>query len=357
MSATIRDLFQRALKDERKTLRPYFFPAATAEPVKLVTEESYLRLRLSRMFLKNRRELFKTHYPMVNVLMQFAGLEGPAEVSFVVQPSLPAQTGQGDLVDVVTLNQTILGPVLYRGGDLRLMIGLYAAPGEDWAQRFIKVAEGVSQLAMNAPLATAVSLAGVVKTSMENSLGSNGLDLRLGLDKELTADSWLKPGYLVMIAAPDTAVDPAKLQITDGELRTAGGAIYSEHDYIVVAIEATNQRSDWQSLGYGGVWQKLVNTAATSNNVDEVKESYAAFSGAILGSADLSWTDRNAIIASARQRVMEIRETRGTDFITKQGNARAIIQLERLRKNDLTLPEEPLPQQSAADLLNADWLS
>jgi hypothetical protein len=91
--------------------------------------------------------------------------------------------GRNWLTDIVTLNQTLLGPVLYRGGDLKLMLGLYAVPGEDWAQRFIKVAEGVSQLAMNAPLATAVSMAGIIKTSVENSLGSDGLDLAWGWTK------------------------------------------------------------------------------------------------------------------------------------------------------------------------------
>jgi hypothetical protein len=308
------------------------------------------------MFLKNRRELFKTHYPVVNAQMSFAGLDGDVEVNFIVQPALPTQSDQAALVDVVTLNQTLLGPVLYRGGDLKLMLGLYAVPGEDWAQRFIKVAEGVSQLAMNAPLATAVSLASVVKTSVENSFASDGLDLRLGLDGELQAGNWLKPGYLVMIAAPDNAVNPGSLRVDEGELRDAAGKIYTEHDYLVLAIEVTRQRSDWQSLGYGTVWQKMLKTAADSDDVQAVRDSYTAFSGAILASSDLSWSDRSAIVAAAQQRVKEIRELRsGADFITKQ--AHATLQLERLRRARLVLSDEAHSDHTMSDLLQTNWLA
>ena len=357
MSTIISDLFRQALRDERKALRPYFFPTAQAEPVKLVTEESYLRLRLARMFLKNRRELFKTHYPVVNALMRFAGLDGEVEVNFIVQPQLPTNGG-GGLTDIVTLNQTLLGPILYRGGDLKLMIGLYAAPGEDWAQRFIKVAEGVSQLAMNAPLATAISMAGIIKSSVESSLGGNGLDLKLGLDKELTQSAWLTPGHLVMIAAPDETVKPGALKVEDGELRTASGSVYTEHDYMVVAIEVSSQRSDWQSLGYGSGWQKLLKTAAEADDIQTVKDSYTTFSGAILASDDLSWSDRSAIVATAQQRIKAIRDARtGGDFFDGMKGMEALMEIETLVNAEPVLATEPQPAQTAAELLQSDWIS
>jgi hypothetical protein len=356
MSITIRDFFRRALKDERKVLRPYFFTAREAETTQLAPEESYLRLRLSRMFLKNRRELFKTHYPVVNAQTSFAGLDGEVEVNFIVQPTLPTQSGQTALVDVVTLNQTLLGPILYRGGDLKLMLGLYAAPAEDWAQRFIKMAEGASQLAMNAPLVTAVCLAGVVKTAVENSFTSDGLDLRLGLDSELQADNWLKPGHLVMIAAPDEALNPGTLRVDDCELRDASGNIYVEHDYLIIAIEVTKQRSDWQPLEYGSIWQKLLKTAADSDDLQAVRDSYTTFSGAILVSSDLSWPDRNAIIATAQQRVKEIRDLRsGADFITK--SVEALLKIEGLIEAEPVLPADALLAHSPAELLQSDWIS
>ena len=80
MPIDLGDLFKKALKDERKVLRPYFFAAEQAEPSALVLEEVYIRLRLARMFLKHRRVLFQTKYPIVNALMRFAGMNGKVEV-------------------------------------------------------------------------------------------------------------------------------------------------------------------------------------------------------------------------------------------------------------------------------------
>ncbi|MBK8986360.1 MAG: hypothetical protein IPM39_09805 [Chloroflexi bacterium] len=358
MSINFGNLFKQALKDERKVLRPYFFPAASDAAVPLVTEESYLRLRLARMFLKNRRELFKTHYPVVNAQMHFPGLDGEVEVNFVVQPDLPGQGEGAELVDVVTMNQTLLGPVLYRGGDLKLLLGLYAVPGEDWAQRFIKVAEGVSQLAMSAPLATAVSLANVIKTSVENSFASDSLDLRLGLDSELRAGDWLQTGYLVMIAAPDEQLNPGALRITDGELRDADGNIYTAHDYLVLAIEVTSQRSDWQALGYGTLWQKLLKTAADADDIQAVKESYTTFSGAILASADLSWSDRSAIATLAQQRIKAIRDARSAaDFFAGMKGMDALLKIEALMTQEPVLPDEGVVGKTAIELLQTDWLT
>lgn len=350
-------VFKKALKDERKVLRPYFFGVNGAGPAELTTEESYLRLRLARMFLKHRRELFKTKYPVVNALMRFSGLDGKVEVNYVAKPELAGDSEESRLDDVVSLDQTLLGPVLYRGGDLELLLGLYAAPADDWAQRFISLAEGVSALTLNATLTTAISMASTIKSSIENSMASDGLDLKLGLDKELKENVWLAPGYLVMISAPDETVDDENLRVDDGELRTRDGKIYTDHDYIVLAIEVTEQRSDWQSLGYGRLWQDLLETAADVDDVERVKEAYTTFTGAIMSSSDLSWKDRSRIVSLAQQRVKAIRDARvDLDFL---GTLKAADDAGQIQNLVEAAPEEwseAVVVQTPGQLLNTDWI-
>lgn len=358
MTINLGEMFKKALKDERKVLRPYFFPTSDANPMQLVTEETYLRLRLARMFLKYRRELFQTKYPVVNTLMRFAGLDGKVEVNFVVKPELAGGSDKGQLDDVVSMDQTLLGPILYRGGDLELMLGLYAAPADDWAQRFIKLAEGVSQLTLNATLTTAIAMANTVKTSIESALGSNELDLKLGLDKELKENVSLAPGYLVMIAAPDENLDVSRLQVKDGELLTQAGSVYSDHDYMVLAIEVSKQRSDWQSLGYGQTWKELLKVAAEADDVQRVKEAYTTFSGAIFASPDLSWADRNAIVALAQQRVKAIRDVRaGSGFLDTLKSATDLLQIEALLEEEPVLPLATETKQTTAELLQTGWIA
>lgn len=357
MSIDLGDLFKKALKDERKLLRPYFFADKRAEPAKLVTEEVYLRLRLARMFLKHRRVLFQTKYPVVNALMRFAGMNGKVEVNFVAKPKLAGDSDESRLDDIVTLDQTILGPILYRGGDLELMLGLYSAPADDWAKRFISLAEGISQLTLNATLTTAISMASTIKTSIEDSMSSDGLDLKLGLDKELQENVWLAPGHLVMIAAPDDSIDAQSLVIDGGELFTSKGAIYTDHDYIVLAIEVTSQRSDWQSLGYGLLWQELLKTAAEADDIENVKSAFVTFSGAVLASPDLSWSDRSGIVSLAKERIKAIREARaGTDFLEGLKDADSFLELEMLLTEEAALPTEVDVTLTADSLLQTDWI-
>lgn len=357
MKDKIRQFVQDAVRDESKVLRPYLYKDEDAQ-TPLEVEESYLRLRLARMFLKDKRVLFETKYPIFHINAHFSGLDGPVETNFVVRPETAGDEDKSDLDDIVVLDQTVFGPVLYRGGDLGLVFGLYAAPAEDWAKRFIQLAEGVSKLTLNAGLSTAISVANTIKGSVESLLDSDGMDLKLGLDKELKENEWLVPGYLVMIAAPDDQVARDGLTY-DGELRKADGSIYTAHDYIVLAIEVSDKRSDWQALGYGRMWNELMQKTHEADDIQAVKDAYLIFSGAILSSTDLSWGDRQAILNLAQKRIKTIREQRKPDdfFDALEGmkGVEEMLEMEKL----FAVPEEleaADKESEPADYLETDWI-
>jgi hypothetical protein len=302
--------------------------------------------------------LFQTKYPIFHVTARFNGLDGPVETNFVVRPETAGSEDKSELDDIVVLDQTVLGPILYRGGDLGLVFGLYAAPADDWAKRFIQLAEGVSKLTLNAGLATAISVANTIKGSVESLVNSDGMDLKLGLDKELKQNEWLVPGYLVMIAAEDKEVPQDELSF-DGELRRADGSIYTDHDYIVLAIEADNHRSDWQGLGYGRMWQDLMKKTSEAQDIQAVKDAYLIFSGAIMSSEDLSWDDRTAILQQAQKRIKAIREARQADdfFDTLEGmkGVDDMLEMEKL----FAVPEELTAADTESmpdDFLDTDWI-
>lgn len=357
MSIDLGNLFKQALKDERKVLRPYFFPADKNTSIPFTAEETYLRLRLARMFLKHRREYFQTKYPVVNSYARLAGLENRLAFNIVVQPQISGNDNQKQLVDVVSLDQTLLGPILYRGGDIELMLGLYAAPADDWAKRFIKLAEGISMLTLNATVTAAVAMASTVTNVLADTLGGDGLDLKLGLNIELQQNEWLTPGYLVMIAAPDEQIEQAALRVEKGELLTANNQIYSAHDYIVIEVESMAQRSDWQSLGYGRLWQTLLNRAAEADNIQIVKDAYMTFSSAILASEDLSWPDRQAIIELTQQRVKAIRDARaGADFLDGIKGLESLMAVEALMSEKAVLASSPDTDMTPSEMLATDWI-
>lgn len=81
------------------------------------------------------------------------------------------------------------------------------------------------------------------------------------------------------------------------------------------SADVVKLETDWQSLGYGQLWQDLLKTATDANDVQQVKEAYITFSGAVLSSRDLSWQDRRGIVTLAQRRVKEIREARSADSL------------------------------------------
>lgn len=356
-----REFFTKTIKAEQQILRPYFFADDMADPAKLETEETYFRLRLTRMFLQHQREWFKSKYPIVHTLVRFAGLDGTVETHFIAKPEMAAGEETGSLDQIVTLDKTVLGPILYRGGDLGLLLGLYSAPADDWAQRFLDLAEGVSKFIPAAPavLQQGLTITNTVKKAVEGMLTGDGVSLKLGLDKELKENEWLAPGYLVMIAAPDDEIDQAALVVEDGELLTRQGRIYNAHDYIVLAIEVTDSRSDWQSLGYGHLWQSLLKTAGEADDVAQVKQAYIMFSGAVMGSSDLSWRDRNAIVKLAQKRVKAIRDARAGDgFLEGLKGVKVDDAFEQMLHVDEDALYDVMDEgvEDSSELLATDWI-
>ena len=168
------------------------------------------------------------------------------------------------------------------------------------------------------------------------------------------------PGYMVMIAAADDQVLHDELTF-DGELRTADGSIYTDHDYIVLAIEASSQCSDWQGLGYGRMWQELMKKVSEAQDIEAVKDAYLIFSGAIMSSADLSWGDRTAILQEAQKRIKAIREARqATGFFDSLEGAKGLDDVLEMEKLFAVPDEIEVPTadggSTPAQYLDTDWI-
>lgn len=352
----IREFFTNVLTEQGKLFKPRFFPDEASEIQVFELEETYLQIRLLQMFLKQTRELYKTRYPIVHALFRFSGLEGQVEVNQLVTPLAPGQTRSERLNRVISLNQNLLGPILYRGGSVELLIGLYSAPASDWAERFLNLAQEVSALAMQAQLTTAISIAKPIKASVEGLLGANDIDLKLGLNIDLRPNKWLQPGYLAIIDAPANEIQTIELFVDDGALYTRRGP-YDEHDLLLLAVEAYSQRGDWQQLGLGGLWKRLIEIAAMSDSKDAVTERYIQFSGAVMGSEDLSWADRQAICQLAQRRVVGIRKSRTIDFLAgvKAGDADVLEPLMEVSSSDL-MRTIPRTKRSVQEMVSVDWL-
>jgi hypothetical protein len=323
------DIFDSVLRTEAEVSKAYFFKNESSTVRAFELEETYFKLKLSRMFIRHSREFFQTKYPVVHALMRFAGMDEILEVHQVITPSVPGDAGAGELKKVIMVDQILLGPILYRGDSLELLIGLYAAPGDDWAEKFISLAQSVSAIAIQGPVSTAIALAKPVKESIDGLLKTDSLKLKTGLKSTLEKKNWFQPGYLAIISAPANEVDQRSLRVKEGILvQSSNGKYYEEHDYFLLEIEALDRREDWQRLGFGSLWNRLLELAAEEDDKERVGEKYMQFTGAVLASPDLSWTDRQTIVKLAQDKITRIRELRSTAFLE---TLRSEDELDRLK--------------------------
>jgi len=241
---SIRDIFVRRathLYWERLPADHAEWPGVDA-PIE--PDTAYVVVRLSEMYLRDARVLWRKTYPMLHASVTHAGSESHT----VAGPAQLRTFGDTNLDRAVTLNYVLAGPTPMRGGDLTVMVGLYAVPGEDTAAAFISVAT-VSGLA----LGTIPALVTAVRTGVERVIGLDTVALQLGVLDTFSPGKPLRSGFLVGIAADASTVRSDRLWIDKGGHLIAGNdpptaKRYVDHDYLVIDIERREARDDWASL-------------------------------------------------------------------------------------------------------------
>lgn len=217
-------------------------------PQSFTAGQSYFEIRLIEMYLASARKLWRELYPMLHSYIDY----GAFEQNSIAGPGQLPQLGDTNLDRVGSLNQLLMGPIPFDGEEITLLAGLYAMPGHDAVKALI---DALSALASFSPgiYAQTLPLASIVTTGIESLLGLDQATLQLGV-RDSFSDG-LQPftsGYFMAIGAPAANVDPAQLWLVNGRLLKGSNAIsaapYSDHDYMVIAIERIDARDDWQSL-------------------------------------------------------------------------------------------------------------
>ncbi len=217
-------------------------------PQSIPPRQAYFTIRLCEMYLAFARKLWRQIYPMVHCFTQFAGINEHA----VISPAEFAPLGDVNLDRLVNLDIPLSGPHPYTGGDVALIAGLYAAPGHDSAVALIDVV--ASFAALNpAALVSAVAVSTLVGKAVEGILGLDQATLHLGVrDTFHQPSNPLRSGYFAGIGAPASAVDARQLWVVQDQLRKGADAAssvpYTDHDYMLMVIERSDSRDDWEQL-------------------------------------------------------------------------------------------------------------
>ena len=268
----------------------------------LTPYQSYLRVWLAEMFLAKRVQWLRERFPAVHaeVRLPFAGQ--PA-VSFtrVVRPG-DDQLGEGVLINYP------LTELLPYGGVVEVEAALFGLKGPDSLAAGVGLLERFSGL-IAPPLGQALTAAAQVTLGARDYLDRAGGGVHLALHQGFSADGGgggnaLRPGYLAVILASPVRVPVGELRV-EGDRLFQGAAPFTAHDFMLLRIEARDERDDWRSPAIEDARRGAIDALQRGD-----KEGAQAYQGAaiaaVLNSYDFSEADKRRIVTAIKQEWEEL---------------------------------------------------
>jgi hypothetical protein len=274
-------------------------PAAPREPIE--AGEHYFVVRLAEMYVATSRKLWRKLYPVLHGFVRSSGREESA----VAGPSQLRELGEANLDRLVNLNYRLAGPTAYHGGDLRVLVGLYAVPGDGAARALVDTVGTLASLG-GIHTAHAAQIATAVTAGIERIVGLDEARLELGVDYTFAASTTLSTGCYVGIGAPAADVRFDRLWLRDGRLLTGddpvAGRPFAAADYLVLAIERVDTLAEWPALPGMADMQRRLSLAMSARTTDDkrarLREVWPDFRQVLDESPYLTRPDRLRIAAN-----------------------------------------------------------
>jgi hypothetical protein len=276
--------------------------------------QAYVSIFLRSMRVVNVRRGIKKFYGAVHSYISLPHLsQAPnqkAQFHHLTTPSNLKDVDASHIDRVITVNERLLGPVPYRGGDLELEVGLFSVKSVDLAGPFLSVLEGLSSAAN-------VSFVNMARPFVDPLL--QGLNLLVGAQGDAILEVGLsrtfdkpKTGYFLIMRAPLGAVPVANLRVQDEDyaLFDATGCPLDRHPYMVISIEVSQQREDWFSVPELASAYKELQKDVEEGRVKATKNSQAVFNRIALTSPDLLQEDAKRIVEEVDKFLKEGLSTR-----------------------------------------------
>ena len=274
--------------------------AAPCRPV--VADSDYLHVFLRSMRVAHVRKGLHKFFGTVH---SFASLphatDQQAAFHVITTPGSLRDIDSDHLDRIVVMNQRLLGPIPYRGGDLALELGLFSIQSTDLAAPFLGLLEKLASAAGVAYVQTATPFVEPIRQGVEMLLGGSATTLEIGVSTRFPAP---QTGYYLVMRAPKGAVDVSKLVVgPDFRVTSTTGQALDPYPYMVFSIEASGTRADWQSVPeLVQVYQELKSGIRSRDN-SRIQTTRAAFRAAALTSPELLASDAHGIVSRVEQEV------------------------------------------------------
>jgi hypothetical protein len=285
-------------------LRPDQAPDAVAHrPV--APNDSYISIWLRSMRIVNSRAGFDKLYGTVFSYSSLPHLSGDlAEFSYVDLPAELQKVDKAHLDRVIRANERLLGPVPYRGGDLKVEVGLFSVRSIDLAAPYLQVLKALADAATVAFVPLAAPFVAPLMQGVDLLIGGGGGSaLEIGLFRTYSPP---ETGYLVVMAAPagDVRAGDLLVQSDTYRLTDRSGNPIRQYAYMVLCVEASAQRSDWFMIPQLKAPYARLRDAVAGGSGRERTTALTVFEEAVRASPDLLSRDAEQLIARVRDQAL-----------------------------------------------------
>ncbi len=332
-------------------------PDADGDPLR--PYQSYLRLWLCEMFLAHSRAWFRAWYPVVHaaVRLSFGERDG---VRFTHVASPPHEY----LARGVHMNYPLTELLPFNGGVVEVETALLALQGSDFLKTSIAILQAFSRL-VTVPLEQVLMVAEKVGDGLRDLFGATNGNIHLGFHQAYGSDGGgggnvLRPGYVAVILATPQQLACDRLSVQADRLhysprRGAQPALLVGYDYMLLRIEARQQRDNWRLRPIEEPLHLAIDAIVRGDGSQAETYGKAALAAA-LQSPNLSMYDRRRVAHAVREELAHISQmvpdtaTLGARGGSSPGSASP-------RSLDDVMAERALPLAQAPLLDNAGVLT
>jgi hypothetical protein len=301
------NIFKSRTKDWFYSELPVANTPGTVESKILNPNEEYLSVILKSMRIVNVRKGLSKFYATVHSHIEIAHLSGkPASFNYVTTPGNLEKLDGARIDRVVNLNRRLLGPVPFRGGDVKVEVGLFSIKEADLAAPFINLLSSMSSLGGVSFISTAMPYVKPLEDGIALLTGSgDDTILEIGINMELDK---VKTGYFVVMRADKDDVNAADLVIDKADFRLVDkeGNSVEDYPYMVFEISSAKTRDDWFNIPDVSTAYNKLQAEVQKGNYNDASDALKVFKRVVLTSPDLLPKDGKAIYSQVETDTNEI---------------------------------------------------
>lgn len=270
-------------------------------------DEEYLNIILKSMRIVNLRKGLSKFYATVHSHIEVAHRSGQlASFNVVTTPGNLEQLDAKNIDRVINLNRRLLGPVPYRGSDVKIETGLFAIKEDNLAEPFINLLTDMSSLGGVSFISAALPYVKPLEQGIELLTGSSAnTTLEIGLSIEMNK---VETGYYAVLRVDKSEINVNDLKIDPQDFRLIDkhGKPVEDYPYMVFEISSSKNRNDWFNIPEVSSSYNKLREEVQQGNFTEASDALKAFKREVYTNSDLFFKDGKLIYEKVNSEVSEI---------------------------------------------------